>query len=174
MGIPVLIFRVESLEDVHRNINTVGAVLGCPDAAQTLVGRMQEREAAVSSAQTPAEPVKVLYVLYDDPLYVAGNNTLQDDLIRRAGGVNIMADAEGYVVASDEAVVTRMPDVIIASTSHTAGLAPIKDSLLTKSVFKEIPAFRNDRIVTIDADLANRPGPRMIDTLEFFAACIRE
>ncbi|WP_301663526.1 ABC transporter substrate-binding protein [Methanoculleus frigidifontis] len=172
MGIPVLIFRLESLEDIHRNIETVGTVLDCPDAAAALVGRMQEREANVSAARHPAEPAAVLYVLWDDPLYVAGNNTLQDDLIRRAGGVNIMADAEGYVVASDEAVLTRAPDVIIASTSHTAGTAPIKDRLLARSVFADVPAFRNGHIVTIDADLANRPGPRMVDTLELFAACI--
>ncbi len=174
LGIPVLIFRLESMEDIHRNIDTVGAVLGCPDTAAALVGNMQEREANVSAANTVAEPIKVLYVLFDDPLYVAGNNTLQDELIRRSGGVNIMADAEGYVVVSDEAVVTRAPDLILASTSHTAGSAPIKDRLLAKSIFAEIPAFKNDRIVTIEADLANRPGPRMIDTLEIFAACIRE
>ncbi len=172
VGVPVLVFRLESLDDVYANIACVGDILGCSDTAELVVSGMRLREESVRANTCHASPVRVMYVLWDDPLIVAGNNTLQNDLITAAGGINIAADAEGYVIISDETVVSGQPDVIIVSETHAAGTVPIKERLLEKPTLSDIPAVKTGRIYTIDGDLANRPGPRMIETLEMFASCM--
>jgi len=172
MGFPVLVFRLKSLEDIYRNIGVVADVTNSGSTADELISQLRAREEAVSGAAHASEGVPVLYVLWDDPLYVAANNTLQHELIVKSGGVNIMEDASGYVIASDEAVINRAPEIILASTSHTLGSAPIGDRLMEKSVFADLPAIKNGRIYTIDGDIINRPGPRMLDALEWVSSCI--
>lgn len=171
-GLTVVVFRLEKLEDIYRNMEVMGTLLGTEDDARRLVENLSARQAEIEEASRGGEAVRVLYVLWDEPLYVAGNNTFQNDLIVRAGGINIMADAEGYATVSEEAVVNRAPQVIIASREHTAGLSRISDRLLTRPALAEVPAIKENRICEMDPDLVNRPGPRVINALEMFSQCI--
>jgi iron complex transport system substrate-binding protein len=171
-GLTVVVFRLETLEDIYRNMKVMGTLLGTEDDARRLVANLSARQAEIEEESHSAEPVRVLYVLWDEPLYVAGNNTFQNDLIVRAGGINIMADAEGYATVSEEAVVNRAPQVIIASREHTAGLSRISDRLLSRPALAEVPAIKENRICEMDPDLVNRPGPRVINALEMFSQCI--
>ena len=45
---------------------------------------------------------------------VAGRNTGADGIIRLAGGVNAMAEFEGYKIVSDEALIAAQPDSVLA------------------------------------------------------------
>ncbi|HOP68012.1 MAG TPA: helical backbone metal receptor [Methanoregulaceae archaeon] len=171
-GLQVVVFRLETIEDIYRNMKVLGTLLGTSDDALLLVRDLSAREAEIESASRGGEPVRVLYVLWDEPLYVAGNNTFQNDLIVRAGGVNIMSDVEGYATVSEESVVNRAPQVIIASREHTSGLARISDRLLSRPALAEVPAIKENRICEMEPDLVNRPGPRVISALEMFSRCI--
>ncbi len=171
-GLTVVVFRLETLDDIYRNIESLGLLLGTPEAAGELVESLEARQAEIERRSQGGDRVKVLYVLWDEPLYVAGNGTFQHDLITRAGGENIMADSEGYITISDEAVVNRAPEVIIISREHTAGLARIADRLLSRPSLADVPAVKNNHICEMEADLVNRPGPRVVDALEMFSRCI--
>ena len=171
-GLVVVVFRLETIEDIYRNIEVMGTLLGTQEDARRLVANLSARQAGIEGESHSEEPVRVLYVLWDEPLYVAGNNTFQNDLIVRAGGINIMADAEGYATVSEEAVVNRAPQVIIASREHTAGLSRIEDRLVSRPALAEVPAIKENRICEMDPDLVNRPGPRVINALEMFSQCI--
>ncbi|HUU75269.1 MAG TPA: helical backbone metal receptor [Methanoregulaceae archaeon] len=171
-GLKVVVFRLETIQDIYRNIGQVGMLLNNPGPAEQLVSEMKARQTEIENAAKSGEKVKVLYVLWDEPLYVAGNHTFQHDLIIRAGGENIMADTEGYVTISEEAVVNRAPQVIIVSREHTAGLSRITDRLLSRPALAGVPAVKNKRIYEMEPDLANRPGPRVISALEMFSQCI--
>jgi len=171
-GLIVAVFKLENVDDIYRNIESIGILIGSPGIAENLVSHLSSRQADIERESSGGERVKVLYVLWDEPLRVAGNNTFQHDLITRAGGCNIIEDAEGYATISDETVVSRAPDVIIVSREHTAGLVRIVDKLLSRHTLAEVPAVKNQRICEMDADLVNRPGPRVIQALEMFSQCI--
>jgi len=171
-GLSVVVFRLETIEDIYRNIEVMGTLLGTSGDAERLVADLSARQAEIENASKGGEAVRVLYVLWDEPLYVAGNNTFQNDLIVRAGGVNIMSDVEGYATVSEEAVVNRAPQVIIASREHTSGLSRISDRLLSRPALAEVPAIKENCICEMDPDLVNRPGPRVITALEMFSRCI--
>ena len=171
-GLTVVVFKLETIDDIYRNIESIGTLLSLPDTAEELVETLAARQKEIEQRSPGGDRVKVLYILWDEPLYVAGNNTFQHDLITRAGGINIMEDAEGYATISEEAVVNRAPDVIIVSREHTAGLTRIADRLLSRPSLADVPAVKNQRICEMEADLVNRPGPRVITALEMFSQCI--
>jgi iron complex transport system substrate-binding protein len=171
-GLTVVVFRLETIDDIYRNIESIGILLSLPDTAEELVETLAARQKEIEQRSPESDRVRVLYILWDEPLYVAGNNTFQHDLITRAGGINIMEDAEGYATISEESVVNRAPEVIIISREHTAGLTRIADRLLSRPSLADVPAVKNQRICEMEADLVNRPGPRVITALEMFSACI--
>ena len=171
-GLTVAVFRLETIDDIYRNIESLGLLLSVPDTAGELVERLEARQAEIEQRSQGVDRVKVLYILWDEPLYVAGNSTFQHDLITRAGGENIMADSDGYITISDETVVNRAPEVIIISREHTAGLTRIADRLLSRPSLADVPAVKDHRICEMEADLVNRPGPRVIEALEMFSRCI--
>lgn len=171
-GVTVVVFKLENVDDIYRNIQSLGILLGTRETADELVSTLKTRQDEIQRRPGGSGPVKVLYILWDEPLRVAANHTFQDDLITLAGGVNIVGDAEGYATISEETVVSRAPDVIIVSREHTAGLVRITDRLLSKQTLAEVPAIKNHRVCEMDADLVNRPGPRVIEALEMFSLCI--
>jgi iron complex transport system substrate-binding protein len=171
-GLTVVVFRLETIDEIYRNIESIGILLSIPDTAEELVETLAARQKEIEQRSQGGDRVKVLYILWDEPLYVAGNNTFQHDLITRAGGTNIMEDAEGYATISEESVVNRAPEVIIISREHTAGLTRIADRLLSRPSLADVPAVKNQRICEMEPDLVNRPGPRVITALEMFSQCI--
>ena len=168
----VVTFKLETVDDIYENIESLGILLGSPGTAGELVRNLKARQEEITQRSRGDRETKVLYILWDEPLRVAGNHTFQHDLITLAGGTNIMGDTKGYATISEETVVNRAPDIIILSREHTAGLARIRDRLLSKPSLSEVPAVKNQKIYEMDADLANRPGPRVIEALEMFSRCI--
>jgi iron complex transport system substrate-binding protein len=59
----------------------------------------------------------VLYVTWHDPIWTAGDDTLQGELIKLAGGTNIAADISGNNTITLEAVVEKNPQIIIVLSS---------------------------------------------------------
>ncbi|NYT05927.1 MAG: ABC transporter substrate-binding protein [Methanomicrobiales archaeon] len=174
LGIPVLTYRLENVNDVYDNILSVGTALDLEEQAALLVAEMQQRVAAVQSGEHVAEPPKVMYIVSASPMYVAGEGTLQDEMITLSGGTNIFHDKSRYFAVSDEAVVARSPDIIIMPTGHGSGSRTIRVDLLNKTVFSEIPAIIDGRLYELDENIVSRPGPRIVLALEMFDECINE
>jgi iron complex transport system substrate-binding protein len=93
-----------------------------------------------------------------------------------AGGVNIFHDVSGDVQVDLETAVTRNPEVITVFTGHgDAGNESYNYVIASDSPFKTTDAYTNPngkRIYLVDADLASRYGPRIVDALEIYARAI--
>lgn len=170
LGLTVIVTVDKTLDDILNDIKLVGHVNGKDKAAATLVDSLNTRiQAVVSKTSTlaPEQRVKVLYVIWHDPIWTMGGNTFVSDLIWKAGGVNIFADDfEKSRVVSLESIIQKNPQVIIVSGMATTG------DLIYNNIKKEtrlagVDAMRNNRIYRIsDANLTERPGPRIVDGLE--------
>jgi len=164
----VVVIDSNNLEDIFSNIQLIGRITDRVGEAQTLVDGLQKR---VGTVQTKGESpgVKLMYIVWGDPLMVAGPDSLADDLIDKAGGVNIFADAATqYPTVSLESVINSGPEIIIASDNIGLELTDLKDM----AEWQKTPAVQNNRIYTVEADIVSRPGPRIIDALELFAGWI--
>ena len=84
-----------------------------------------------------------------------------------AGGDSISGDEKAdYPQFSRETVVARAPEIIVAPSSHGAEFVREKD---LRVQFATTPAIRFDRIVRVNPDWVDRPGPRIVLGLEQLA-----
>ncbi len=173
-GIKVLALNPKTIDEVLAAITLVGQVTGEKNNASELVTGMQKRIKAVTDITdklTVEQRLKVLFIVWHDPLMASGAANFQDELIRKAGGVNIVTD-EGYPSISLEVVIQADPDVILAGVGMGEGMdAPLK-FVQQESRLKGVAARQNDCIYGVDSDITDRAGPRMIDALEEFVKLI--
>jgi iron complex transport system substrate-binding protein len=167
LAIPVYVTSPRTLEEVISSIRRLGEVTGARESASTLASGMEQRVAKVRAQVAGRPRPRVLYVLQTGPLITAGGKTFIDDLIRIAGGDSISAaETADYPQFSRETVIARAPEVIIAPMSH--GAETVSESDLRRD-YAATPAIRDDRILRIDPDLVDRPGPRLVEGLEQLA-----
>ena len=170
LGYTLVGLNPKTIEDILRNIKLVGKITGKTKEASELISNMKERLNSVEErvrSLDEGEKVRVLYVIWYKPLWTAGSGTFIDELIKKAGGINIASELSGYKQMSLEKVIEKNPQVIVVGES--------KDQPnLVKTVKEETTlfgtdAFRNNRIYTIDTDIVSRSGPRIVDALEQLA-----
>ncbi|MDD5039020.1 MAG: cobalamin-binding protein [Dehalococcoidales bacterium] len=174
-GMTAFVLAPKTLDEVLEAITLVGKLTGKKNEASGLVAGMQTRIKAVTgkTASLPEAPkTTVFYVTWHDPLKTAGSGTLQDELIRMVGGVNIAGDLSGYPGISLEAVVLANPEVIIAGVGMGTGADAPLQFAQTDSRLRDTAARRNDRVYAMDVDIVGRTGPRIVDALEQFARYI--
>jgi iron complex transport system substrate-binding protein len=173
-GINVMALTPATLDEVLAAITLVGKVTGVENKASDLVTGMQKRIKAVvdkTGGLAPENRPKVFFIIWHDPLMASGLNTFHDELIKKAGGVNMVTD-EGYPSISLEIVVQSDPDVILAGVGMGEGMdAPLKFAQ-EEPRLRDIAARKNNRIYGVNSDITDRAGPRIIDALEEFAQLI--
>ncbi|MBE0430187.1 MAG: ABC transporter substrate-binding protein, partial [Dehalococcoidia bacterium] len=163
-GFTVFAVAPQTLDEVLDGITRVGQITGRERAATSLVSNMQDTMDYIRAETAGLEDrPRVLYLTWHDPLWTVGRNTWIDDLIDIAGGVNIFAqDFESGMVVEIEAVVARNPQVII--TSMWSFEWATGEPLLTGT-----DAGKDGRIHQVDDDLVQRPTPRLMSALAWFA-----
>ncbi|MFM8433893.1 MAG: ABC transporter substrate-binding protein [Planctomycetia bacterium] len=146
-----------------------------PDATSAHQGRRPGSAPAdggrPSDGRQDAEPARVAMIEWLDPPMAAGNWV--PELVALAGGRDVLGKAGSHshwitwddVIAADPDVVVLSPcgftvDRIVAETETPA----IRNRL------KMLRAFRAGRVWAMDGHhLLNRPGPRLVDSLEVLA-----
>jgi iron complex transport system substrate-binding protein len=169
LGLPTVVFEPANLDEVFASMLQVGAIAGEPGRATELVCELQARVDAVEAAIAGAPRPRVFFEL-DPGLFTVGPGNFVADVIDRAGGHNIAADAaEMWPQLSAEAVVADDPEVILLA-DEIAGVTP--EQVAARPGWQGITAVAQDRVVPIDPDLVARPGPRVVDGLEAVAAAL--
>ena len=170
LGIPAFVSNPRTVAGIYRSLEQLGALSGHSPDAERLVRSLKAREdSLVPSRDSKRE--RVLLFISLDPLIAAGNNTFINDMLARAGAVNLAATATGsYPALSREAVLTDDPDALVL-TSDLAGDVP---ALLKRfPEWKRLTAVQRGRVYRINPDLISRPGPRAVDGLELLVHFFR-
>ncbi|UCF20863.1 MAG: ABC transporter substrate-binding protein, partial [Gemmatimonadota bacterium] len=160
LGARIYTPQVQTLADLHRATEALGILLHLEDIADSLNAAIADDLESVRVAVAGRERPSVFYVVLYEPPTTAGSGTYIDELIRIAGGRNVFADAPGlWPQVSMEEVVRRQPDIVLISQTED-DLIDIES--LGKAVgWRELRAVRDGRAIQVDADLYNRPGPRV-------------
>jgi len=165
VGLGLTVFGIKStdLDDVLNDIRTVGEITDKEVEAQALTSEMAVGIQAVTDQTEELEQKpRVFYIVWHDPLWTAGSGTFIHELIEKGGGVNICQNITGYTTISIEEVVARNPEIIIADEWSY-------DWARNATELASTNASQTDRIFTCDDDLVQRPGPRLVEGLEWFA-----
>jgi iron complex transport system substrate-binding protein len=172
LGLTVLVIDARNLPGVLESIRLVGKVTGAEKLAETLTAQMQERADKVAQAVAGRPRPRVFWEL-DPTLWTAGPGSFVQDLIERAGGENIAANAEAaWVQLSAEAIIAADPEVIFLA-DHPWGESA--QTVKARPGWEKISAVVNGRIVELtqeQTDIVSRPGPRVVDALELIARAL--
>jgi iron complex transport system substrate-binding protein len=173
MGYPVIVRNPESIEAVLKDIRLVGYIMNKTAEAEQVVAEMEAVmnavDANISKLNMSAFP-RVYLELWgeEDSFMSACQGTFDNDLIFRAGGKNIAANAYspyGYPTLDEEFILAQDPEVIITTDMNTATVDDIKN----REGWEDVSAIKNDRVYFILGDLLNRPGPRIVEGLQILA-----
>lgn len=164
LGIPVYTIDPRNLTEIMESVMLLGRVLGAEDRARDIVGRIRTKitAAAQKVAQAAARP-RVFFQIDASPLVSAGSNTFIDQLITQAGGINLATGPTAYPRYSWEDVLLMQPEVVIIASM--AGGYSEEELKAAWRRWPEVPAVRNKRLHVVNADLFDRPTPRLADGL---------
>lgn len=174
-GLTVVALAPKTFDDVLDAIEMAGEVTGAVEKANELLTGMRARINAVTEKlkDLPQDQIKrVFYLTWHDPLMTSGGDTLINEFIRMAGGVNIFEELSGAESVDMEVLLAREPQVFIAGTGMGSGEEQGLQFLMTEERLVNTEAVINGQIYGIHMDFTGRAGPRIVDGLEQFAKCI--
>ncbi len=176
LGYKVLVLNPSDINGVMQNIELVGNATGKIAEAEALIEDISSRIDAVVDTVANAESTpSVYYEVWYDPtsLWTAGSKAWQNELIEKAGGVNIFADQDlEYFQSSAEAVIERNPEIILLPAEGMGFGEPFwgsQDAVKARPGWDTISAVQNDGLVEVDSNTIARAGPRVADIIEDLA-----
>ncbi|HZW82925.1 MAG TPA: ABC transporter substrate-binding protein [Candidatus Deferrimicrobium sp.] len=172
LKLTVLKVDPESLDTTYQSIEKLGLITNTQEQGKKIISGMKEKQAAIAkkvAAIKDADKVKV-WVEVDPNFFTAGKDTFMDELISKAGGVNIAADAKGWTQYTAEKVIAKNPQIILTTYGYYVK-NPV-EQVLARNTWQNIDAIKNKRVFDIDSNIVTRPGPRIIDGLEIIAKAL--
>lgn len=163
----------ELLDDLQK----VGVALGVPERAAAEVERLQSERAAIAkrSAALGSRP-NVLTIEWLDPVMVGG--TWMPELVEAAGGVALVTktgDHAPTLTIEELKALDPAPDVVLVKPCGFDLKRTFEEREVLKTLFGSVdwPATRNGRVYVADGNaFFNRPGPRLLESIEILAACV--
>lgn len=149
-GIAVIrISEFNSFADIISNIRLIANVTDTSGKAQQLIADIEQRLTFVKQQVSDLPRKRVLYYGLDG--YSTGGNSLMDETIRIAGGINVAAGAmpDGQHKIREELAISLQPDVIIMNKSQFTEQENQQSAaqiLKNKAAWKDVPAVKNNQV----------------------------
>jgi iron complex transport system substrate-binding protein len=157
LGIPMYHSEPKKLDQLADNLEKMGKLLGTETAANAAARELRQKLAALRAQYATRPPVRTFYQVWDKPLYTLNGEHIVTDALKVCGGQNIFADQKVTApVVSVEAVLEADPEAIFATAEKDYG------GVNLWRPYKTLKATRQDNLFTIDGNLLNRAGPRMV------------
>ncbi|MFD4131244.1 ABC transporter substrate-binding protein [Streptomyces goshikiensis] len=136
---------------MDEEIRDVAKIFGVPDRAEAQVKKLHGTLDSVEGKLTGVQPVKLfVYDSGDKTAFTAGGKGIGNEMIKRAGGVNLFADVDkAFGDVSFEQVAERAPEVVVI---YDYGDQPVEDKkrfLLANPALKDVPAIKNKRFAVL-------------------------
>ncbi|MDT7558895.1 MAG: iron complex transport system substrate-binding protein, partial [Pseudonocardiales bacterium] len=146
-GVRVLGLWYGTQQDLETWIGLFGTLLGKPDRAAALVGRMHDRLAAIRSAQPAgAGKPKILYFnRMRGGMTIGGNGSYTDFYINLVGGTNPAAGLSSQASVSAEQVLAWDPDVVLVGNFDSA----TPEDVYGNPVWQGMSAVRSRRVYKV-------------------------
>lgn len=162
------------LDDVWQDIRRVAGAIGRPDAGEAVVRDLLARVALIAArAKEAGRRPTVLSIEWIDPVMVGG--MWMPELIALAGGQPLVTrPGEHAPTLGKEQLAALDPDVVVVKPcgfdrERTLAELPVLRQSLPWTSWR---AVAERRVYVADGNaFFNRPGPRIVESLEILAAC---
>ncbi|MBI5598871.1 MAG: ABC transporter substrate-binding protein [Deltaproteobacteria bacterium] len=165
LGIQTHVLKARRLKELPDGIREIGKAISAEKEARALADRMEKAIEAYGQRGGKREdaPEKTLFVIWPQPLIVAGPSTTIDDAMGLLGLENMAKQAPTeYPRWSLEDVIRNSPEIIFIARGH-ADAEGFSRPLLEK--LHGVDAVKNKRVYYV-SDRILRLGPRIVEGIE--------
>lgn len=157
-GVATFFPAMDDLDAIGKAMLELGSRIEAAAEGERLARELKESIEQVSQTTAGRSKPRVLFLFDWKPLVAAGKGSFPDELLRVAGGINVVKDGGKYPRLGLEAVFAADPDVIIDGSSHGDGGSPTRRDIPALDTLR---AMRDGRLHTLASSAALRPGPRL-------------
>ena len=157
LGVKIVQSYPQKVDEVIADIRRLGKLTGHQQQATTLADDLQQR---LDRLHKQPKKTSVFYEIWAEPLLTAGQYTFIDDVLTQLGLHNVFGDvALEAPRVNVEAVITANPQIIIIPSE--------KRNIKTRTAFWHKWLGEKIQVITVNPDLVHRPGPRLLDGMEY-------
>lgn len=173
----IISLQPNTLNDVFNDIKRVAKDLNIENEFNNkLIESLNKRLLKIKklSQEQESKPT-IACIEWMDPLMIAGNWI--PEMVKISGGTNILGKSgnDSHWIKFEE-LINKDPDIIIflpCGFNIKKTQEELKIILKKNDSWKELKAFKNEKLFVADGNqFFNRPGPRLIESLEIFAEVI--
>ncbi len=181
MGIPYLIVDNRSVADIVHSIRTIGHACGVAEAAERLAGEIEDSRRRVREFVRLRTPQDILLCLGSGldgssggEFFIAGQDSIFDQLLSLAGGRNAYRGGLDYATLSQENIIRLNPEVIVELVDPRDDPRNTAEQVVERwhGMSPHLEAVRAGRVHAIVGDHVMVPGPRIHLLLEQIAAAL--
>jgi iron complex transport system substrate-binding protein len=180
MKIRTYVFRTKGITDLPQGIRDMGAALDAKEKAEKLARDIETRLGKIRDLKSEAgagkkrndtaRKIKAMFIIWPEPLIVAGPGSVADDALSVLGIENIAADTKSsYPKYSIEEILSLAPDIIFIGKGK--GMDKVSEGLLRR--LKSVPAVKNEKVFYV-SDYLYRLGPRTVMGIEELARLLQK
>jgi iron complex transport system substrate-binding protein len=175
MSLKTYVWTARTLAELPRGIRELADAMGVTERGEKLAREMEEgitkNRARVKSQESGVPKKKVVYIVWPEPLLVAGRDTAIHDAITLLGLENVAFQARSsYPRYSIEELIRASPDVLIIGKGAGMDIRTVSQGIIKK--LASVPAVKNGKVCYVSDNLY-RLAPRVIQGIEELAACVR-
>jgi iron complex transport system substrate-binding protein len=154
-GITVYAFRTpNNIDEQKMVIAELAHLVGADGKGQEIINWMDEKLKAVEDKLSALKPGQKLTVMDYGELGSSGKGTNFDDIVTRAGLINVISRAgiEGWPMISKEKIIEFNPDIIILPSWYydaNNSFESMRDSLVNDPSLQTVSAIKNGRIISV-------------------------
>lgn len=157
LGVPLFHSEPQKLKDIPDGVLKLGQLMGTETGATPVAAGLRQQLTSLHSRYGNRPVVRAFYQVWDKPLYTLNGEHIVSDALRLCGGENIFAGLPTMApIVGVEGVLQKNPEAIFATAEKNYG------GVSMWKPYGTLLAVRNDNLFTVDGNLLNRSGPRMI------------
>lgn len=160
LGIPFYFSEPKKLNDIPTSIERLGVLMGTEKTASKVAVAERAELARLGTQYRNRPNVRMFYQVWGKPLYTLNGGNIMSDVIRLCGGENVFAKLPiPAPTVTTESVLLENPEVMMTGDRQ----AEKSGGLEIWKAYPNLLAVKNDNLFSVDADLVNRAGPRLIE-----------
>lgn len=163
-GISIFTADPHTIDDFFTLLKTLGKRFGCQERAARLIRKYRQKlkkEQRKVTSKKRGEKVFFEVRYHDHALIAAGAKSIVNEIIKLAGGINMVTAPRQHVNYNIETLLGKQPDIYIVQRG------PMNKSPLPgrRPLFKDLDAVRSGQVFCVDEKKYSRFGPRTIDAI---------
>lgn len=155
--------ETESMAQIEDMLRGLGQRVGHEKGAAEAISRIEAARKQVAAAVAGRPRVKVVMLFDVAPIFAAGPGGFPDELIREAGGENLITKGGAYPAVDIERLLALDPDIVLdgAADPHASPGASRVIALRDAPGWRDLRALKEGKVRPLSMSTALRPGPRI-------------